>query len=438
MRVLIIDPAGAGLDIAIRMQQDGHEVVMVIKETTKSEHIGLGFVKVERDHAPWLRWADLIVMADNVKYLRDLDAFLAENDTPYIGPSQAAAEWELDREKGMEMFRKAGISVAPYKEFTDFAKAVAYVKKEDRRFVSKPSGDADKALSYVAKTPADLVYMLERWAKNGKYKAMPFILQEFIGGTEMAVGNWMGPHGFSSGWCENFEFKKLMNGDLGVATGEQGTVLRFVKKSKLADKVLKPLEKELLKLGYTGYVDVNCIIDEKGTPWPLEFTMRPGWPTFNIQMALHDGDHAEWLTDLASGRDPKNFRLDEIACGVVLSIPDYPYSHMTRKDVIGVPVYGLTGAMWNNAHLCEMMLADAPNDVKGNVVTLPTPCSAGDYLLVMTATGSTVRQAAASCYRRLKKLTVPNSPMYRTDIGARLKDQLAPLQAMGYASGMVY
>lgn len=438
MRVLIIDPAGAGLDIAIRMQQDGHDVVLVIKDTTKSEWIGHGLVRVERDYAPWLRWADLIVMADNVKYLRDLDAFRKESNVLFIGPSSEAADWELDREKGMEVFRKAGIKTSPYKEFTDFDEAIAYVKKEDRRFVSKPSGDADKALSYVAKNPADLVYMLERWKKNGKYKAMPFILQEFIGGIEMAVGNWFGPGGFSTGWCENFEFKKLMNGDLGVATGEQGTVLRYVRKSKLADKVLKPLEGPLLKLGYTGYVDVNCIIDEKGTPWPLEFTMRPGWPTFNIQMALHDGDHAEWLTDLASGRDPKNFRMDEVATGVVLSIPDYPYSHMTRKDVIGVPVYGLTDSLWKNAHLCEMMMADAPNSVAGKIVTMPTPCSAGDYLLVMSATGATIRASASSCYRRLKRLTVPNSPMWRTDIGGRLKKQLPELQAMGYAIGMEY
>ena len=41
-----------------------------------------------------------------------------------------------------------------------------------------------------------------------------------IGITMLAVGAWLGPEGFTKGWCENFEFKKLMNGDLGVATGE--------------------------------------------------------------------------------------------------------------------------------------------------------------------------------------------------------------------------
>jgi phosphoribosylamine--glycine ligase len=173
----------------------------------------------------------------------------------------------------METFEAHGIPVPDYREFSNFDQAIAYVKKEDRPFVSKPSGDADKALSYVAKSPADLVYMLERWKKSSKLKP-PFILQEKIDGIEMAVGGWLGPHGFNKGWLENFEFKKLCNGDLGCATGEQGTVLRYVAKSKLAKQVLAPFADTLVDAGYTGYVDVNCIIDESGQPWPLEFTMR--------------------------------------------------------------------------------------------------------------------------------------------------------------------
>jgi hypothetical protein len=56
----------------------------------------------------------------------------------------------------------------------------------------------------------------------------------------------------------------------------------------------------------------------------------------------------------------------------------------------------------------------------------------------MTATGETVRAATKLAYDRLKELTVPNSPMYRTDIGDRLRKQLPELQAKGYATGMAY
>lgn len=436
MKVLIVDPQGAGLDFAIRAQRDGHKVKHFIRQTEKTKFIGRGFVEIVDDFKPWLRWADLVFNTDNTLYLRELDACKAEGGC-VIGASQQSAEWELDREVGMKVLRKHGVQCPAYQLFSDYDKAIAYVKKENRRFVSKPSGDADKALSYVAKTPADLVYMLERWKKNSKLKG-DFLLQEFVGGIEMAVGGWFGPGGFNRGWCENWEFKKLMNDDLGVNTGEQGTVLRYVARSKLASTVLRPLEAALERLGYVGYVDVNCIIDEKGTPWPLEFTMRPGWPTFNIQQPLHEGDSVEWLYDLANGKDARNATLDTVALGVVLSIPDYPYSHLTRKEVVGVPVYGITEGMWAHLHPCEMMMGEAPCEVGGAIHTVPIPVTAGDYVFVVSALGDTVRNAKEKAYRRLKRLQVPNSPMWRSDIGQRLGRQLPKLQALGYATGLKF
>ena len=76
--------------------------------------------------------------------------------------------------------------------------------------------------------------------------------------------------------------------------------------------------------------------------------------------------------------------------------------------------------------------------VAGRIVTTPQPVTAGDYVLVMTALADTVKDAALTCYRRLERLTVPNSPMYRTDIGKRLAKQLPKLQAQGYATGLTY
>lgn len=436
MKLLIIDPQGAGLDIAIRAQRDGHRVKHFIRQTEKTKAIGRGFVELVDDFRPWLRWADLVFNTDNTRYLRELDAARAEGGL-VVGASQESALWELDRELGMKVLKKHGVACPPYRLFNDYDDAIRYVKKENRRFVSKPSGDADKALSYVAKTPADLVYMLERWKKTAKLKS-PFLLQEFVGGIEMAVGGWFGPGGFNIGWCENFEFKKLMDGDLGVNTGEQGTVIRYVRRSKLAERVLKPLEEALERISYVGYIDVNCILDEKGTPWPLEFTMRPGWPTFNIQQALHTGDSVEWLYDLAQGKDARIVAMDRPALGVVLSVPDYPYSHLTRKEVVGTPIYGITEGMWPNLHPCEMMMGEAPCDVGGQILTVPLPVTAGDYVLVVSAVGDTVLNAKEKAYRRLKRLSVPNSPMYRTDIGDRLGKQLPKLQAMGYAMGLKF
>jgi phosphoribosylamine---glycine ligase len=440
VRILIIDVTGNSLDFAWRCQNAGHEVKMFIRQTPKTAAIGRGLVDIVDDWQAWLRWSELAFLADNTHYLDRIDAFRKENPKcRIVGPSKQAAQWELDRKLGMEVLRKAGVAVPSSREFSDYDQAIAYVEKEDRRFVSKPSGDEpDKALSYVSKSAEDMIYMLHRWKKLGKLKT-PFLLQEFVGGIEMAVGGWFGPGGFNQGWVENFEFKKLMNDDLGVSTGEQGTVLRYVKRSKLASRVLEPLTDELERLSYVGFIDVNCMIDDKGVAWPLEFTMRPGWPTFNIEMCLHTGDPAGWLAGLAEGEDNRDILFDRIAVGVVMTIPDYPYSHLTRKEVVGVPVYGISSSLWQHIHPCEMMMGkDVPCRCGNQTIMMEMPVTAGDYVLVMTAYSDTVKDAALTVYRRLKKLLVPNSPAYRTDIGKRLAKQLPKLQKRGYAMGMLY
>lgn len=436
MKILVVDSQAASLDWTMRCIEDGHQVKWYVPPDDKVKNVGKGIVDRVDDPSDWYRWADLIFFSDNTKYILYADSWRKQG-FPVISASAETVEWELDRAVGQNIMKAAGIEVPPFKEFSDYDSAIAFVKKTMKRYVSKPSDSPDKALSYCAKSPEDMIYMLERWKKLNKLKGV-FVLQEFISGIEMAVGGWFGPHGFNKGWCENWEFKKLMNDDKGVATGEQGTVLRYVSKSLLAKKVLQPLEDTLAKAGYVGYIDVNCIIDEEGTPWPLEFTMRPGWPTFNIQQALHKGDHAEWLLDLAEGTDARNWTMDTIAVGVVMSIPDYPYSHLTRKEVNGVPLYGTTDALMPSLHLCEMQKGEAPHEVNGKIVTKPCYTTAGDYVLVASGTGATVSEAKKAAYGALEKLSLPNSPMYRTDIGNRLKKQLPLLQAHGYATGMTY
>ena len=436
MRLLIVDSQGVALEWSIRCKDAGHSVKHFIPQTEKTKHIGRGLVEVVDDLEKWLFWPDIIFVTDNTKYLRHVERARAYG-IPCIAPTEETAAWELDRSIGQGMLRKVGVPVPSFVEFNDYDKAIAYVKSRMERFVSKPNNDDDKSLSYVAKSPEDMIYMLERWKRAGKLKGS-FMLQEFVKGVEMAAGGWFGPDGWNAGWCENFEFKKLCVGNLGVATGEQGTVLRFVKQSKLAKKVLSPLTSFLSRAKYVGYVDVNCILDEGGTPWPLEFTMRPGWPTFQIQQALLDGDPLTWLYNLATGKASAPFRFDEVAIGAILSVPDYPYSHLTRKEVIGIPIYGITPALRPHLHFCEIMMGEAPIARGETIQSERMPVTAGDYVLLATATHETVSGSREALYRRLNRLLVPNSPMWRTDIGTRLAKELPTIQAMGFATGMQY
>ena len=439
MKILIIDVCGAALDWALRCQEYGHEIKWYIDKTKtekKYNWIGTGLVPRVREWEPHMDWADLIFLTDNVKHLDKL-AYYFNRGYPIFGPTWEAANLELDRQAGVEAFESVGIKTIPGQEFKSYAAAISYVKQNpEKRFVSKPNGDADKALSYVSKNSADMIFMLEKWSKSNSLKGS-FIIQEFIPGMEMAVGGWFGPHGFNKYVLENWEFKKLMNDDKGVATGEQGTVMRYVTESLLAEEVLYPLEPILHKMGYVGYVDINCMIAKDGTPYPLEFTNRPGWPLFNIQQALHKGDPAQWMLDLINGKDTLKVH-EKIATGVVMSQPDYPYYHLPIEEVTGIPVYGVDDSTKPWLHPCEIMAGTAPCLEDGKIVNKKMWVTAGSYIIVCSGIGKTVEESKEAAYKIVDKISFPNSPMYRTDIGCRLEKQLPKLQAMGYCEGMVF
>jgi phosphoribosylamine---glycine ligase len=227
-----------------------------------------------------------------------------------------------------------------------------------------------------------MVYMLAKWKKKFGRPNDHFILQDFVDGVEMATGGWFGPGGFDQGWNDNFEFKKLMPSNYGMNTGEMGSVLRFTKRSKLARQVLQPLSETLGRMGYIGYVDINCIIDANGNPWPLEFTLRPGYPTINIEAEVHGiDDPVERLYALAKGDDCRSVMLDRIALGVVVALPSFPHSHSLAKEIDGIPIHGISGRLRPHFHPCQ---------IRKNKDTLET---AGDYVAVVTSSAGTVADA---------------------------------------------
>lgn len=439
MKLLCVDTFGeCVLGWLMKCQDAGHEVRWYVSEA-RNRIIGEGLVPKVRDWHEHVGWADIIFCPDNLKFIRDLDA-LRKRDARkmIIAPTEETAAWETDRLKGMKILRGAGIDVPESREFSNYDQAITYVKKEDRPFVCKPCGDeTDKALSYVAKSPADLVFMLERWKESRKLKGK-FLLQEKIKGIEVAVGAWHGPMGFMDGFEINFEHKKLMPGDTGPNTGEMGTVMQYIKQDQIADRLLKPLKSQLEKVAYVGDIDVNAICDEDGKLWPLEFTMRPGWPAFNIQLSLIDGDPLEWMADLWEGKTKGPWKYDKVAVGVVYVIPPFPQPARDEKDVTGIPIYGLDDVDMENIQLCKAMMGEAPHDVDGRVAHGPAIVSAGDYILVATGVADTVHDARRKVYTTLSKISMPCSPFYRDDIGERLKEQLPKLQEYGVAKGMTY
>ena len=439
MRILVLDPGRAMLGVCMRFQEAGHDVRLWSKAKAPGEKscVGQGWIRLVEDWHIWVKWADLIWVCDNVMYHDDLDKLFAKG-YPIFGCNREAAQLELNRSVGQEALKKCGVPIVPYEMFTNYDKAIEFVNANKEVYASKPFGDGDKALSFVPDSRADLVFKLERWKEEAKLKD-GFMLQKKVDGmSEMAVGGWFGKGGWSQWKCENWEHKKMMNDDLGVNVGEQGTVLRYVEESELFKRTLEPCTALLKKLKYVGYVDMNCLIQKAGDIACLEWTMRDGQPLRHIQQALHTGDPADWMLDLVQGRDTLEVS-EDIAVGVVLSHGDYPYGHLTQKTNTGIPVRGITDENQPHLSYVEMMLGIAPvEDARGKIVTDEVPVTCGDYVMIVTGTGPTVSSAAKNCYDVFWQIDYPSNKGGRTDIGKKLKKQIPKLNAVGLAQGMVY
>lgn len=430
MRVFILDDDDVGLAFAMRCMIAGHEVRLYDKGLS-----GDGIVEKVDSWKPSMPWADLIVMTKNSALRKELKPFFKAG-LPIFGANDEGAELELNREVGMQVLQDHDIMVPPFRAFSGVPEALTFVHQTRKAYACKPwGGTADKALSFVASSYEDTVFYLQRLQEDGAKG--DFMLQEKIDGIEMGVAGWFGPGGWSQWVEENWEHKKLMNDDLGQNTGEQGTVLRYLRESPLFERLLRPLTQYLHDIAYVGNVSINCIIDENGIPWPLEFTMRLGWPAFNLEMALHTGDPAQWMKDLIEGRDTLE-ALPEIALGVVLTHGDYPICKAPEAESAGFPLRGISEEFEHQLYFQAVMQGKAPVRVGSRTWDARTLVTAGTYVMVVVGTGQTVRSAKAHAYDAAWQVNWPSNRMFRTDIGDRLEKQLMTLQELGYCRDMIY
>jgi phosphoribosylamine--glycine ligase len=437
MNILSIDHGALALDWVLRCVAAGHDVKLYTKGT-RSSHIGDGLVtKVDtwEDHVPW---ADLIFVADNMESMDKIQSYI-DKGYPVFGPGSKSARLELDRMYGQKVIEDFGGSTIPSHPFTSLDKAIQFVKDNPGRWVSKPIGEEeDKSLSYVAKDEADMIGFLTKRKKSGK--GSKFILQEFKPGTEFAVTGVFGPGGFSKYFTEGFEHKKLMDGELGANTGEMGTVIRAVTQSKLADMLLKPLEETLKKINYVGFLDINVIVDEKdGTPHPMEFTARPGYPMFSIMLSLIEGDPAQWMKDCINGKDTLKMIENTTCTGVVLVNSDFPWNAKEEESYLDFPILTDEVKDISHVHPCEVKLTKTIKMIDDRLAEdVPEWGTAGTFLVVCTGLGDTVTESKDAAYEVIKKVKVGNDAGYRKDIGEKCEDFLKKLHKHGFAKGWRY
>lgn len=322
-KVLVITDEWLAPSLALKIKNEGVNIAVALKRPT---NILKGTIKriPYEDRLEYAKQCDLIIYEDNTQ--KDESKELRATGLSVIGGDKLTSKLELDRVWGNKIAKQCGIKVPEMLPFTDFGEMAKFIKERGGKWVLKQCGKIDeiKGLSFVAKMPnsEDLLDFLPILEKNWVQGIKPdFVLQEKVEGHEFAVGSYWNGKEFMKDKdgdeiCEeNWEHKALFPGNLGESTGEQYTVMHYLK-AKDSKIFMETLDKcrELLKaIDFRGDFDINTIVNEKGAYF-LEFTPRMGVPATSAQLEIQKSSWYEFLKAMADGKQPKNYEYDPRMC----------------------------------------------------------------------------------------------------------------------------
>lgn len=420
---LFVSSDALHIDCARRITAEGHEVRYYI-ESVEDNDIGDGFVPKVDEWRTHVEWADVIVF-DDVLGHGTLASELHSQGKAVIGGTPYTDQLEDDRSFGQDELKKAGIPTLRYQEFHDFDDAINYVRENPRKYVIKPSGEAQniKRLLFVGEEDdgSDVVRILQAYKQVWSDTIKVFQLQNRVTGVEVAVGGFFNGKRFLQPININFEHKKLFPGNIGPATGEMGTSMFWSKPNRLFNATLGKMEKKLATEGYVGYIDLNCIVNGQGI-YPLEFTSRFGYPTIQIQSDGLAMPLADFFFAMATGQDQDIKVKKGFQIGVRIVVPPYPFRDKQTFDSYSKnATIVFKKPMHDGIHIEDVKQVNGEWLITGS----------SGVALVVSGLGTTMRDAQRQAYSRINNILIPNM-YYRKDIGDRWFEDCDKLHTWGY------
>ena len=432
MKIALSSYTAMGAWFVLRLMAEGHKVDYFLSDS-KYEDVLAGLIPKPRilnlDHRRHLlgygynsyKGYDLSLF-DLTGRAKQADA--SRQECPTLGDGTLEHLLEDDREFGIKSMEECGINVPPYTRFNTASEAKPFIRKEGKRYVFKPftSGGTtqDTATTYVAKDANDLIeYIDTLWQAA---KQAPFILQEFIAGTEIGTEAFFNGKDFFliSGTLEE---KKFMNDNKGPNTGCSGNmIVALTEEKKIFKEGLGKAREFLEQMGFRGIIDLNTIATADKI-YGLEWTPRFGYLCCPTIATMYGSGYADLLTDIASGVNPQIKWQDTYGMATTFTIPPYP-TEIRMPKAKNVPIEGVDIRDINQ--LCHTYLFDAMVDGK----KLITSGNYG-YVGAVIGTGDCPDAANNEMEKWLDKVSVPNMQC-RTDIYKSSMERYNQLREWGW------
>jgi phosphoribosylamine--glycine ligase len=349
---------------------------------------------------------DLVVVGPEAPLVAGVGDALRAAGIAVFGPNAAAAQLEGSKGFTKDLCKANAIPTADYVRAERAADALTALDEFSIPVVIKADGLAAGKGVTVATTRAEAEAAI-RAAGDG-----PLVIEQFLEGEEASLfalvdGDTAVPLASAQ------DHKRVGEGDTGPNTGGMGAyapapVLTPDLQRQAMDEIVRPTARALAAAGtpFSGVLYAGLMLTAEG-PKLIEYNVRFGDPECEAIMPLIEGDFAELLHGVATGRlsdiDPPELA-PKHAMTVIVAARGYP----------GTPAAGGLIREIEAAEQVEgVTVFHAGTALNGQVLV-----ANGGRVLAVTAVADTFANARARAYRAVDQIDFADG-FHRRDIGWR-------------------
>ncbi|HEU5068352.1 MAG TPA: phosphoribosylamine--glycine ligase [Sphingomicrobium sp.] len=348
---------------------------------------------------------DLVVVGPEAPLVAGVADACLEAGLAVFGPSAAAAQLEGSKGFTKDLCEANGIPTAGYVRAENIEEARQALDRFGLPVVIKADGLAAGKGVTIATTREEAEEAILTAGNS------PLVIEEFLEGEEASLFALVdGERAVVLASAQ--DHKRVGEGDTGPNTGGMGAyspapVLTPELEERAMEEIVLPTARAMAAAGtpFSGVLYAGLMITSEG-PKLIEYNVRFGDPECEAIMPLIEGDFAELLMAVASGRlseiEPK--LLPESAVTVIVAAKGYP-----GTPVSGGAIRAIEAAEQVNG-VTVFHAGTARSD--GNLV------AKGGRVLAVTATGDNFAEARARAYRAVDQIDFADG-FHRRDIGWR-------------------
>ena len=349
---------------------------------------------------------DLVVIGPEAPLVAGVGDALREAGIAVFGPNAAAAQLEGSKGFTKDLCRANDIPTADYVRVESAADARGELGRFGLPVVIKVDGLAAGKGVTVATTREEAEAAIDA-AGNA-----PLVIEEFLTGEEASLfalidGETAVPLASAQ------DHKRVGEGDTGPNTGGMGAyapapVLTSELQQRAMDEIVRPTAHAMAGAGtpFSGVLYAGLMLTSDG-PKLIEYNVRFGDPECEAIMPLIDGDFAELLHAVATGK------LAEI---------DAPELSGKHSMTVIVAARGYPGTPASGGLIRELEAAEQVPGVTvfhaGTAITDGSLVAKGGRVLAVTAVADTFANARARAYRAVDQIDFADG-FHRRDIGWR-------------------